>query len=98
LFFQIYLNETDGVRISATNLPNPGLDKRHCQLENQLRVLFKRAIEEGSVADLSPDDLVTAFDELMKGFIARWAQKGYKGKISKKSEVIKHILWHGIKS
>lgn len=96
LFFQVYLNETDGVRISSTHLPSKLLDKRHQASDKRIHGLFARAIEEESVADLSPEDLATAFDELMKGFIARWAHKGYPGKISKKADVIKHILWHGI--
>jgi AcrR family transcriptional regulator len=96
LFFQIYLGETDGVRISSTHMPDERLRKRHREMEKKLRALFSRAIEEGAVSDLSTDDLATAFDELLKGFIARWAHKGYPGKISKKASVIKHILWHGI--
>jgi AcrR family transcriptional regulator len=96
LFFQIYLNETDGVRISSTHLHDQRLRKRHREMEKKLRALFGRAIEEGAVADLTTDDLATALDELVKGFIARWAHKGYPGKISKKANVIKHILWHGI--
>jgi AcrR family transcriptional regulator len=96
LFFQVYLNETDGVRICSTHLPNLQLNKRHQATDKKLRSVFARGIEEGAVTELSSDDLTTAFDELLKGFIARWAHKGYPGKISKKSNVIKHILWHGI--
>ena len=95
-FFQIYLNETDGVRISSTHFQNECLVKRHLAADRKLRALFKRATDEGTVADLSPDDMATAFDELLKGFVARWAHKGYRGKISKKANVIKHILWNGI--
>jgi AcrR family transcriptional regulator len=96
-FFQIYLSETDGVRISSTHFRNECLTKRHHAADKRLRALFKRAIEEGATAELSPDDMTTAFDELLKGFVARWAHKGYPGKISRKANVIKHILWNGIK-
>lgn len=96
LFFQIYLNETDGVRISSTHLLDERFRKRHREMEKKLRALLSRAIDEGAVTDLSVDDLATAFDGLLKGFVARWAHKGYPGKISKKARVVKHILWHGI--
>jgi AcrR family transcriptional regulator len=96
-FFQIYLSETDGVRISSTHFRNTCLTKRHHAADRRLHALFKRAIEEGAAAELSPDDMTTAFDELLKGFVARWAHKGYPGKISRKANVIKHILWNGIK-
>lgn len=95
-FFQIYLSETDGVRMRSAHLPSKRLGRRHQAADKRLRDLFTRAFEEGAVTDLSPDDLATAFDELLKGFIARWAHKGYPGKISRKAAVIKHILWHGI--
>jgi hypothetical protein len=73
------------------------MTKRHHAADKRLRALFKRAIEEGAATELSPDDMTTAFDELLKGFVARWAYKGYPGKISRKANVIKHILWNGIK-
>lgn len=96
LFFQVYLNETDGKRISKKGLPSPRLAERLATSERRLRSLFTRAIEEGSVADLSPDDLATTFDEILKGFIGAWAAGGYDGEISKKTNIIKQVLWHGI--
>jgi len=96
LFFQVYLNETDGKRISSKRLPSERLSQRLESSERRLRVLFRRAIDEGSVADLSPDDLATAFDEIIKGFVGAWAAGGYRGKISRKTKVIKQVLWHGI--
>jgi AcrR family transcriptional regulator len=97
LFFRIYLNETDGIRISSAHLKTTKLEKRHQTMNKGIRGLFKRAVEEGTASTLSPDDMATVFDELIKGFVARWAQKGYPGKISNKADVIKHILWNGIK-
>jgi AcrR family transcriptional regulator len=96
LFFQVYLNETDGKRISSKRLPCARLGERLASSEKRLRRLFKRAIDEGAVADLSPNDLATFFDEIIKGFIGAWAADGYRGKISKKAKVIKQVLWHGI--
>jgi AcrR family transcriptional regulator len=96
LFFQIYLNETDGKHISSKRLPSARLGKRLESSEKRIRLLFKRAIDEGDVADLSPNDLATYFDEIIKGFIGAWAAGGYRGKISKKAGVIKQVLWHGI--
>jgi len=96
LFFQVYLNETDGKRISSKRLPCARLGERLASSEKRLRRLFKRAIDEGVVADLSPNDLATFFDEIIKGFIGAWAADGYRGKISKKAKVIKQVLWHGI--
>jgi AcrR family transcriptional regulator len=96
LFFQVYLNETDGKRISSKRLPCERLGERLASSELRLRRLFKRAIEEGAVAELSPNDLATFFDEIIKGFIGAWAAEGYRGKISKKAKVIKQVLWHGI--
>jgi AcrR family transcriptional regulator len=95
-FFQVYLNETEGNRISSKRLPCAHLSRRLESSERRLRLLFERAIEEGSVADLSADDLATFFDEIIKGFIGAWAAGGYRGEISTKSEVIKQVLWHGI--
>jgi AcrR family transcriptional regulator len=96
LFFQVYLNETDGKRISSKRLPCERLSQRLVSSERRLRALFRRAIDEGSVADLSPDDLATAFGEIIKGFVGAWAAGGYRGKISRKTKVIKQVLWHGI--
>lgn len=96
LFFQVYLNETDGKRISSKRLPCERLGERLASSELRLRRLFKRAIDEGAVSDLSPNDLATFFDEIIKGFIGAWAADGYHGKISKKAKVIKQVLWHGI--
>ena len=96
LFFQVYLNETDGKRISSKRLPCEHLGQRLASSELRLRRLFKRAIDEGAVADLSPNDLATFFDENIKGFIGAWAAEGYRGKSSKKAKGIKHVLWHGI--
>ncbi len=96
LFFQVYLNETDGKRISSKRLPCARLGERLASSEKRLRRLFKRAIDEGAVADLSPNDLATFFDEIIKGFIGAWAAEGYRGKISTKAKVIKQVLWHGI--
>ncbi|MGD8414050.1 MAG: TetR/AcrR family transcriptional regulator [Candidatus Latescibacterota bacterium] len=96
LFFQVYLNETDGKRISSKRLPSERLDRRLATSERRFKALFRRAIDEGSVADLPPDDLSIAFDELVKGFIGAWAAGGYRGKISKKAKVIKQVLWYGI--
>lgn len=96
LFFQVYLNETDGKRISKKGLPSARLAERLAASERRLEALFMRAIQEGSVADLSPNDLATTFDEILKGFVGAWAAGGYLGKISNKTDVIKQVLWHGI--
>ena len=96
LFFQVYLNETDGKRISKRHLPSDRLGKRQVSSERRVRALFRRATDEGAVADLSPDDLATDFDETIKGYIGAWAAGGYRGKVSKKAKVIKQVLWHGI--
>lgn len=95
-FFQIYINETGG--------KHSQIDRRFCGRLNEMKSfldgliadLFGKAIEQNSVGDFDPDDLVIVFSELVNGFVSRWASRGYPGKISEKSEVIKSFLWNGI--
>jgi AcrR family transcriptional regulator len=95
-FFQIYINETGGKRLQ--------IERRFCSrlvdmkkaTDELLAKLFSKAISENAAADIDTDDLVIVFSELINGFVAAWAADGYPGKISGKSNVIKHILWNGI--
>jgi len=95
-FFQIYLNETGGMRANIERRWARQLVELKKQTDIHVEEMFVRAAAEGLTADLAPTDMAIALSELINGFIAAWAAGGYAGKISDKSDVIKHILWHGI--
>jgi TetR/AcrR family transcriptional regulator len=96
-FFEIYLNETGGMRANIERRWAKQLCEMKRQTDARVRELFARAAREGVIADLDPADMAVAFSELINGFIASWAAGGYTGNVSEKSDVIKHILWNGIK-
>ena len=60
--------------------------------------LFRQAADAGLTAELSPSDMRTALSELISGFLAAWAAAGYRGRVSRKAKVIKHLLWNGIRA
>ena len=95
-FFQIYLNETEGVnvRIEARFSKRSLRFKR--SLDRKTRALFVEGIRQGDLVDLDPDDLLTAFRDLVNGFIARWVVSGFRGDVRKRAPVIRRILWDGI--
>ena len=95
-FFQIFLNETGGIHPGTA----PKLSKTLAKLKREgglnAKKLFARAVAEGEAKGLNPEDMATYFNGLIKGFIAAWALKGYRGRISEKATVIKRLLWKGI--
>jgi AcrR family transcriptional regulator len=95
-FFEIYLNETGGMRANIERRWTKPLCELKRETDVRVEELFARSSREGVLADLAPADMTIAFWELLNGFIASWAAGGYPGKISEKSDVIKHILWNGI--
>jgi AcrR family transcriptional regulator len=97
-FFQIYLNETGGMRVNVERRFPEGITQAKHDLDARVRALFARARREGHTADLSANDMLTAFSELINGFVAAWAAGGYRGRIADKSRVIRHLLWKGIRA
>lgn len=95
-FFQIFLNEAGGLHPGTAHRFSKNLVALKKEAGKNVRKLFARAAEEGDLAELDPDDVSTYFLELIMGFIAAWALKGYRGRISKKAAVIKRLLWKGI--
>ena len=95
-FFEIYLNETGGMRANIERRWAKSLCELKKQTDERVGELFARAVKEGAMADLDAADMAVAFSELINGFIASWAVGGYTGNVSEKSDVIKHILWNGI--
>lgn len=95
-FFEIYLNETGGMRANIERRWAKPLCELKKQTDERVGQLFARAAREGALSDLAPADMTVAFSELINGFIAAWAVGGYPGNVSEKSDVIKHILWNGI--
>ena len=95
-FFQIFLNEARGVHPGTEHQFSQNLVALKKEAGKDVRKLFARAAAEGDLADLDLNDASTYFLELIKGFIAAWALKGYRGRISKKAVVIKRLLWKGI--
>lgn len=94
--FRIYLNETEGLsirgkaRFSRTSL------RYKRSMDRKLRRLFAEGVRQGALVDLPPDDLLTAFRDVLNGFIARWVMSGFRGDVRKRAPVIRRILWHGI--
>lgn len=97
-FFQIYLNEAGGVRSRVDRVfsaPLVGFDRRIARkVERQLRL----AVRQGHAASLPAADMQIALSELINGFLAAWAQGGYRGRIARKARIIKHLLWKGIQA
>lgn len=95
-FFRLYLNETGGahVRIEA-RFPKKSLRYKR-SLDRKTRDLFAEGIRQGDLARLDPEDLVTAFRDVVNGFIARWVVSGFKGDVRKRAPIIRRILWHGL--
>lgn len=96
-FFQIYLNESGAIRANVEYAFAPALVAIKNRLDRQVRSLVTEAKAEGTTAPLSPSDMATALSELINGFVGAWAAGGYRGRISAKGKVIKHMLWNGIK-
>jgi len=97
-FFEIYLRHAAGIRANVERVFSPGLGELERRTKNRVRRLFRQAAERGLTADLSSTDMNVAFGELINGFVAAWAAAGYHGRVSRKSKVIKHLLWRGIRA
>lgn len=97
-FFQVYINETSGKHCRIDRRFGARLVEMKRFLDGLIADLFAKAIEQKSVGDFDPDDLVIVFSELVNGFVSSWAAGGYPGNISEKSDVIKRMLWNGIRS
>ena len=95
-FFEIYLRHAAGIRANVERVFSPALAQLKKKTDNRIMRLFQRAADQGLTAALSPADMTIAFGELINGFIAAWAFAGYQGRISRKSKIIKHLLWKGI--
>jgi AcrR family transcriptional regulator len=95
-FFQIYLNETAGVSLRIVTRARKTSFRFRRSMDRKLRSLVADGVRGGELADLDPDDLITAFRELLHGFIARWVVSGFRGDVRKRAPVIRRILWHGI--
>ena len=97
-FFEIYLRHTAGMRANVERVFSPPLVELNRKMNNRVKRVFRQASEQGLTAGLSPSDMTTALSELTSGFIAAWATAGYPGRVSRKSKVIKHLLWNGIRA
>jgi AcrR family transcriptional regulator len=95
-FFEIYLRHAAGMRANVERVFSPPLVELNRKLDDRIKRLFRQASREGLTGELSANDMATALGELTSGFIAAWATAGYQGRISRKSGVIKQLLWHGI--
>jgi AcrR family transcriptional regulator len=95
-FFEVYLRHAAGIRANVERVFSPALADLKTKTDNRIRRLFKQAADKGLTAEVAPSDMTIAFSELINGFIAAWATAGYQGRISRKSKVIKHMLWKGI--
>lgn len=96
--YQIYLNETGGIRGNVSMRFPKQVAEVELRLNALVRRTFARARRERATADLSVDDMVICMSELVNGFIAAWALGGYRGKIKRKAPIIKHLLWKGIQA
>ncbi len=97
-FFEIYLRHAAGIRANVERVFSPAIAELKKKIDNRNKRLFRQAAEKGLTAELSPSDMTVGFSELISGFIAAWAAAGYPGRISRKSKVIKHLLWKGIRA
>jgi len=97
-FFEIYLRHAGGMRANVERVFSPQLVEIDRKIEKQMTRLFRQAAEAGLTAELSPSDMRTALSELISGFLAAWAAAGYRGRVSRKAKVIKHLLWNGIRA
>jgi len=97
-FFEIYLRHAAGIRANVERVFSPALSELKKKTDNRIKRLFRQAADKGLTAELSTSDMAIAFSELINGFIAAWAAAGYQGRISRKSKVIKHLLWKGIRA
>lgn len=95
-FFEIYLQSAVGVSANIERVFSPAFADLKKKTDNRIKRLFRRAADKRLTSDISPNDMAVAFSELINGFIARWATAGYPGRISRKSKVIKQLLWTGI--
>jgi AcrR family transcriptional regulator len=95
-FFEIYLNEAGGMRANVERRFSKSLIDLKKRADNHVRRLFSTGRTEGLTTDVAPSDMTVAFGELINGFITTWATGGYRGRISRKARVIKHLLWKGI--
>jgi AcrR family transcriptional regulator len=97
-FFEIYLRHAAGIRANVERVFSPAFAELKRKTDNRIKRLFRQVVDKGLSAELSPADMTIAFGELINGFIAAWAATGYRGRISRKSKVIKHLLWRGIRA
>jgi AcrR family transcriptional regulator len=95
-FFTIYLSQAGGIRANVERVFPPRLGELKRDTDRRVRGLFARAVREGLTVPLPPRDMAVAMAELVNGFVAAWAADGYRGRISGKAKVIKHMLWKGI--
>lgn len=97
-FFQVYLNEAGGLRTNLSRAFSSSLhvfDRRiGRKVERQLRL----AARQGDAGHMTSSDMMIAFSELLNGFLSAWAAGGYRGRIARKANVIKHLLWKGIQA
>jgi AcrR family transcriptional regulator len=97
-YFQIYLNEVGGVRANVGLVFSGPLLELDERLMRKVKRQLSLAVREGRVAAIPTSDLLIAVTELVNGFVCAWAVGGYKGRIARKSRVIKQLLWKGIQA
>lgn len=97
-FFEVYLRHAAGISANVERVFSPALAELKKKMDKRMERLFRQAAESGLTAGLSPYDMRIAYSELINGFIAAWAAAGYHGRIVRKSRVIKHLLWRGIRA
>ncbi len=97
-FFEVYLRHAAGISANIERVFSPALAELKKKMDKRIERLFRQAADKGLTAGLSPSDMRIAFSELIDGFIAAWAAAGYQGRIIRKSKVIKHLLWRGIRA
>lgn len=97
-FFEIYLRNAAGMRVNVERVFSPAFTELKNKTDKRIKRLFRQAAGKGLTAELSSSDMAIAFSELINGFIAAWAMAGYRGQVSRKSIIIKHLLWKGIRA
>jgi AcrR family transcriptional regulator len=95
-FFEVYLRHAAALRANVARVFSPALVQLKKKMDSRIKRLFQQAADKGLTADLPASDMAVAFSELVNGFIGTWAEAGYRGHVSRKSKVIKHLLWKGV--
>jgi AcrR family transcriptional regulator len=94
-FFRIYINETGAVISRMTGLGSQRRFRIKERIDAITYDLIRQARREGSLKPLPAEELLTGFQELVHGFIARWAVGGFRGSLKRKRNVIRTMLWEG---